>query len=72
MSTDQNGMRRNLEQLVRAPSHEGLVPWLNGLFDNPLFDIPAEMDKQERQALTYRRLRYINDQLGLDRPLSEN
>ncbi|MEU9382617.1 acyl-CoA dehydrogenase, partial [Streptomyces sp. NPDC048279] len=31
-----------------------------------------EMDKQERQALTYRRLRYINDQLGLDRPLSEN
>ncbi|GAA0315307.1 acyl-CoA dehydrogenase [Streptomyces polychromogenes] len=65
-------MRSIFASLIHKPAYEEHAKHLEKVFADPLFDRPTGIDDPARCALTYRRLKHINDNLGLSAPLLED
>ncbi|MEU3411891.1 acyl-CoA dehydrogenase [Streptomyces sp. NPDC006658] len=61
--------RDTLSSLVHGDSYREALPRLTEIFAPELFARPSGLADQDRHALTYQRLRHINDQLDTSTPL---
>lgn len=64
-----DSLRDALSSLVHGDSYRETLPRLEGIFSPDLFARPSGLADQDRYALTYQRLRHINDQVETTTPL---
>jgi acyl-CoA oxidase len=64
-----DSLRDALSSLVHGDSYRETLPQLEGIFSPDLFARPSGLADQDRYALTYQRLRHINDQVETGTPL---
>ncbi|WP_327255770.1 acyl-CoA dehydrogenase [Streptomyces sp. NBC_01244] len=65
-------MHSALTSLIHDPAYALHAKQLGEVFADPVFDRPADLSDSARCALTYRRLKHLNDRLGLAEPLLED
>ncbi|WP_330305210.1 MULTISPECIES: acyl-CoA dehydrogenase [unclassified Streptomyces] len=66
------GLTESLAPLIQGAGHEEYRDQVHAAFRDELFERPLGLSDEDRCALTYRRLRHLNDRLDVREPLLGN